>query len=233
MPALSDTQKSQTRFHLIYNDGTPAGDRARLEKAINNIPDAWTVTRIGDLLVRCEGAYALTQLSAGDLITDERIAITGDVVRTTDSKNRETWNKRQRYYLQETTMLARALGVRNYRDPEEAIAGYLVDGGIYINSIPGPAGENGAKWLTGINAPALDIGESVGDFYLRTANGDIFKKTDEVTWTYQINIRGIKGDTGPRGPQGFSGEQGIQGIPGVDGQGLTPTSFGQYSYMYG
>jgi hypothetical protein len=176
MPALSDTQKSQTRFHLSHTAATPAGDRARLERAMNEVPDNWTVTRIGDLLTRCEAAYTLTQLTAGDLITDERIAITGDVIRTTDSKNRETWAKRQRYYLQETTMLARSLGVRNYRDPEEAAAGYLIDGGTYINSIPGPKGDTGSvsaasgiilQWSaapnTGVNQTAIfvDIADGV------------------------------------------------------------------------
>lgn len=144
MPALSEISKSQARFHLLYNDATPAGDRSRIERAMKNIADEWTVGRIGELITRCENAFTETQLEEGDLVADEEIAITGDVVRTTQSRNRATWNKRQRYYLHETNALARTLGVRNYRDQEQALAGYLVDGAMYINSIPGPKGDTGS-----------------------------------------------------------------------------------------
>lgn len=149
MPALSDTQKSTCRFHLSYTAATPAGDRARAERAMNEVPDDYTVGKIGELLTRCETAFTATQLNAGDLISDEQVGISGDTVRTTTQKNRATYQSRQRHYLLETGNLARALGVRNYTDPESGGAGYLIEGGSYINSIPGPVGEKGAPGRTG------------------------------------------------------------------------------------
>lgn len=183
MPALSNIQKSQCRFHLLYNTATPAGDRARIERAMNEIPDDWTVGRIGELISRCEDAHDQTQLEEGDLVADEEVAITGDVIRTTQAKNRATWNKRQRYYLHETNTLARSLGVRNYRDLDQALAGYLVDGGTYINSIPGVKGDPGSisaatgivlQWseapLTGANQTALFIDIADGVLKIRAPN---------------------------------------------------------------
>lgn len=183
MPALSEISKSQTRFHLLYNDAVPAGDRARIERAMTETADDWTVTRISELITRCENAFLETQLEEGDLVADEEIAITGDVVRTTQSRNRATWNKRQRYYLHETNALARTLGVRNYRDQEQAIAGYLVDGGLYINSIPGNKGDTGSvsaaagivlQWSvapdTGIQQSAIFVDIADGILKVRSPN---------------------------------------------------------------
>lgn len=143
MVALSNISKSQCRFHLSYNAGTPAGDRARLERAMSEVPDSYTVGKIEQILVRCEDAFSDTQLEAGDLTSDEQVGITGDVVRTTTQKLRASWQKRQRNYEGETRLLARSLGVRNYSDPEEAGVGYLIEGGSYINSIPGIKGDTG------------------------------------------------------------------------------------------
>lgn len=183
MSVLPDIGKSQARYHLMYNGGTPAGDRARLERSMNEIADTWTVNRITDLINRCETAYALSELEAGDLVVDERVAISGDVVRTTDSQVRDTWNKRQRYYLAETNQLARSLGVRNYRDLSAAIAGYLIEGATYINSVPGAKGETGTvssatglilNWSTppetGANQSALFVDGADGVLKLRGPN---------------------------------------------------------------
>ena len=180
MPALSEIQKSEVRFHLMYNTATPAGDRSRLERATSEIADDWTRNRIIDLINRCETAWAQTQLTEGDLIVDERVAITGDVIRTTDSEIRESWNKRQRYYLNETNMLARTLGVRNYRDEEQALQAYLVEGGSYINSIPGAKGDTGSVnaaaglILNWSNAPSTGNNQSA--IFIDLADGRIKKR---------------------------------------------------------
>jgi len=196
MVALTDTQKSMVRFHLAYSDAVPAGDRARLEEAMSLVPDEWTRSRIGDVLARCETAYSLTQLTAGDLTLDEQVAVTGDVVSTTDTKSRASWSKRQRFYAIETDNLALILGVRNYRNPEQALNGYLRDGGTYIKSIPGPQGLGGAVWHTLAGVPTNgQFNERAGDFALDTDTGDTYKKTDETTWTFQLNLRGVAGAT--------------------------------------
>jgi hypothetical protein len=149
MVTLNDTQKSQVKFHLAYNLATPATDRARLERSCNEIDSTWTVTRITDLITRCENAYTATAIEEGELAIDEQTEVTGDVVRTTKAKNRDPFNRRQRAYLLETSRLALTLGVRNYRDPEQALRGYLIDGGTYIKSIPGPQGEQGTQGTQG------------------------------------------------------------------------------------
>ena len=265
MVSLTDVQQSQTRFHLGYHEGIPAGDRARLLKAMTLLPDAWTAVRVGDVLVRCEDAYDLTALSAGDLNLDSEVDTIGDTTQTTQTKARSSWEKRQRYYLLQTDSLALTLGVRNYRNPQQALNGYLQDGGLFINSVVGPPGEDGSVWLSGAGAPTNGIGETLNDLYLNTDNGDLYQKstntswsllvnlrgvagttwytgsgaptdgqfteaiddfyldsasgdyyqkTDASTWTLQGNIEGPKGDTGDTGPQGIQGEQGVKGDTG-------------------
>lgn len=68
----------------------------------------------------------------------------------------------------------------------------------------GANGIDGTKWYSGAIAPTGGIGV-VGDWYLNTANSDVYLKTGASAWTLQMNIKGPQGD------------QGIQGPPGVDG----------------
>lgn len=158
---------------------------------MSELIDVWTRTRIGEVLVRCEASFNLTQLDSGDLGVDEEVAITGDVTRTTATSLRASWEKRQRYYLQETVNLALVLGVRNYRDPEQALNGYLVEGGVYINSIPGVAGNDGAVWYSGSGVPSNgEFNETVGDFAIDTDTSNVYQKVDETSWVLQLNIKG-------------------------------------------
>jgi hypothetical protein len=70
-------------------------------------------------------------------------------------------------------------------------------------------GTPGEKWFSGAGMPAGAMaGTLVGDWYLDTANGDVYEKTTTSVWTWRTNIRG------PQGIQGVQGPQGIQGIPG-------------------
>ena len=81
---------------------------------------------------------------------------------------------------------------------------------------PGPAGDDGADgadgsdgadgapgsvWRSGSGAPAGGLG-IVGDWYLNTANGDVYEKTGASAYTLRDNL------TGPQGEPGESGEGG-------------------------
>ena len=89
--------------------------------------------------------------------------------------------------------------------------------------VPGTPGE---KWFSGSGAPSGATG-IIGDWYLDTANGDVYEKTGASTWTSRGNLKGATGSQGIQGPQGTAGTngtngaQGVQGIPGPEGpQGI-------------
>jgi Collagen triple helix repeat (20 copies) len=93
---------------------------------------------------------------------------------------------------------------------------------LKLSGPQGAAGTPGSKWWTAATTPASGTGV-VGDFFLNTANGDIYEKTGTTTWTNRGNIKGPKGDTGAAGAagadgaQGPKGDTGAQGVPGPDG----------------
>jgi hypothetical protein len=74
----------------------------------------------------------------------------------------------------------------------------------------GKAGEDGATWLSGTTVPSTELGV-VGDFYLRTTTSDVYKKTSEAVWSFQVNIEGEKGETGAEGKEGAAGKEGPAG----------------------
>jgi len=80
----------------------------------------------------------------------------------------------------------------------------------------GAAGTPGEKWFSGSGAPAGATG-IVGDWYLDTANGDIYEKTGTSTWTSRGNLRGPTGATGSTGSTGAPGSTGATGAPGAPG----------------
>lgn len=66
-------------------------------------------------------------------------------------------------------------------------------------------GKDGASWLFG----DYDIREyphsaegKIGDFYLNTTDGELYKKTGESTWERVGNLKGKVGETGPAGTNG-------------------------------
>lgn len=63
---------------------------------------------------------------------------------------------------------------------------------------------SGANWWSGSGAPASSLG-SVGDYYLNTASGDIYRKTAATVWSWQMNTKGPKGDKGDAGSDGEDG----------------------------
>jgi len=83
-------------------------------------------------------------------------------------------------------------------------------------------GGSGSIWYEGAGVPSSGLGAD-GDFYLNTANGDVYQKA-AGSWGAAVgNIAGPQGPqgptgpTGPTGPQGNDGPQGPQGATGPQG----------------
>ena len=90
------------------------------------------------------------------------------------------------------------------------------------------------QWKYGTGVPAVNLG-TTGDYYLDTATGNVYSKTNGTMWILISNIMGPQGLTGATGPQGIqglpgpigatgpigltgpAGPQGIQGLPGPIG----------------
>ena len=70
----------------------------------------------------------------------------------------------------------------------------------------GAAGKAGSAWWSGITTPSNGIG-SDNDYYLNTANGDLYNKT-AGSWQQVMNTVGPQGPQGPVGLQGPVGEIG-------------------------
>lgn len=56
----------------------------------------------------------------------------------------------------------------------------------------GPAGVNANRWRSGVGVPSNALG-SVDDYYLNTANGDVYQKTASTVWTLIADISGPVG----------------------------------------
>ena len=73
------------------------------------------------------------------------------------------------------------------------------------------------QWKYGAGVPASNLG-LVGDYYLDTATGNVYTKTNGTTWVLISNIMGPQGPIGLTGATGAAGPQGPQGIQGAAGQ---------------
>ena len=136
---LSDFDKSRVRYHLGYfTVSVPAGDYARLEEAMNTVPDSFFVDKIIVQIGRCDTAEKKTEVASTPSTRLETIA--GDVDRTIRSSNaKEALKIWSEIYLYETNRLAGILYVANYKDPVHARYRYERSGAEFIQALPGPA----------------------------------------------------------------------------------------------
>ena len=136
---LSDFDKSRVRYHLGYfTVSVPAGDYARLEEAMNTVPDSFFVDKIIVQIGRCDTAEKKTEVASTPSTRLETIA--GDVDRTLRSSNaKEALKIWSEIYLYETNRLAGILYVANYKDPIQARYRYERSGAEFIQALPGPA----------------------------------------------------------------------------------------------
>lgn len=136
---LSDFDKSRIRYHLGYfTVSVPAGDYARLEEAMNTVPDSYFYDKITIQIGRCDTAEKKTEVATSPSTRLETIV--GDVDRTIKSSNAKdalkVWDE---IYLYETNRLAGILYVPNYKDPLQARYRFDRSGAEFIQALPGPA----------------------------------------------------------------------------------------------
>ena len=137
--------QSKVRWHLGYNNTSiPAGDQARLEEAINNIPDSFWYSKISEQVTRCDEAEKRTDMtgSVNNFTTPKNRLenIAGDVSRTISTSDfKETLKTWTQIYIYETDRLASHLYVPNYRNPEQARYRFNREGAEFIQALPGPA----------------------------------------------------------------------------------------------
>lgn len=140
MVALSELDKSRCRFHLGYGAGTPAGDRARLEEAMNGLQDNYEFNRVIELLARCDRAFQLTEQNAlGRYETKELYVgdINRSIIRESATQSARRWWEN---YLMETDLLAfHPLWVPNYRREDNLRYRFSRTGAEFIKAVPGPA----------------------------------------------------------------------------------------------
>lgn len=142
---LSNFNKSRIRYHLgYYVVSIPAGDYARLEEAMNSVPDSLFHDKIVYQIDRCDAAEKKTQLASLDpnfTPPSTRVeGILGDVDRTIRSSNvRDALRLWQDVYIYETNRLAQILYVPNYKDEMQARYRYERSGAEFIQALPGPA----------------------------------------------------------------------------------------------
>jgi hypothetical protein len=72
------------------------------------------------------------------------------------------------------------------------------------------------QWKYGAGVPASNLG-LVGDYYLDTATGNVYTKTNGTTWVLISNIMGPQGPAGAVGATGVAGPQGPSGVAGLMG----------------
>jgi len=144
MVALSTLYKSMCRYALGYGAGTPAGDRARLEQAMNEIEDDYMLERVKYHIERVldaidDSAPDTDKIGADPTDLSYRELITGDINRSVIRYENERSGKKYDKIGLEAQLLADLLFVPNYRDPTTYYQRFYADGGTYIRAVPGPA----------------------------------------------------------------------------------------------
>lgn len=142
---LDNFLKSKIRWHLGYNTTSiPAGDLARLEEALDNVPDTFWYQKLVEQVNRCDEAEKRTDMTGSannNTVPRNRLEnIAGDVDRTiTTTDFKETLKTWTEIYLYETDRLALHLYVANYRNPMQARYRFEREGAEFIQALPGPA----------------------------------------------------------------------------------------------
>jgi hypothetical protein len=139
MVALSDYDKSRCRYVLAYGQGTPSGDRARLENAMNSIEDEFTRLRVVYHIDRCMDAIDESESDNEVAGLEYKELISGNINRSVIRYRAERTRQREEAIIFEAQMLADLLFVPNYRDPIQYQQRYYVEGGSYVMAVPGPA----------------------------------------------------------------------------------------------
>lgn len=143
MPALTEADKQRARWHLYGSGGgVPAGDKAAIEEAIDNLPDNYTVQQVRRQLDRCDAAWEKTDVNGtSDPPVFQREITSGDINRSVvrSAQDKRLVDYYWQIYYKEVEDLARILWVPEYRTPENDHWRFARSGGEYVMSLPGAA----------------------------------------------------------------------------------------------
>jgi hypothetical protein len=122
--------------------GVPAGDKAAIEEAMENLPDNYTVQQVRRQLDRCDEAWTLTEVtSSNDPPIFQREITSGDINRSVvrSAQDRRLRDYYWDIYYKEVEQLARILWVPEYRTPNNDHWRFARSGGEFVMSLPGVA----------------------------------------------------------------------------------------------
>ena len=132
---LAEFYKQRIRWHLNgLQSGIPLGDLARLEQAMDQIPDTYARTRVYEAIDRCDDAYAATRTLVRGMDVTESQSYIGDINRTVTRAEKSTklWSQYWDVYQRCIEELANRLwapyfygGRGEYR--HERNAGYVME----------------------------------------------------------------------------------------------------------
>jgi hypothetical protein len=94
--------------------------------------------------------------------------------------------------------------IKSIAGTDAIVTGLAQGGGDGTDGEDGEDGIDGATWISGTAVPTTEGVD--GDYYLRTTNYEIYKKTNE-TWNSIGNIKGLTGDDGADGATWLSGTE--------------------------
>lgn len=160
MVALTEIYKSKARFFLMgTGGGIPAGDKVRIEEALNEIPDDTQKTLIEQQIDRCENRYTdFDNANTSVSIAGETYA--GDITRTVlrSQRNLQIIKMIEEAFYAEVRRLANLLWCPYFTVPGDFdVYRYARSGGTYVNSLPGLNGAPGFHlpylWDGGIGVP--------------------------------------------------------------------------------
>jgi hypothetical protein len=188
---------------------------------------------------------AVIRTSTGALASNTAVAIRVNIRQTTTTGT-IVYSERQNVITDQFGLVNFIIGngtllSGNFANIPWANGPFFLDLGVAFSGLPNPAiymsygtqqmmsvpyalyaktsGNLVNQWKYGAGIPASNLG-LVGDYYLDTATGNVYNKTNSTTWVLITNITGPQGSagaTGPQGPIGLTGPVGLTGPQGVAG----------------
>jgi hypothetical protein len=123
---LSEAQKEEIRFHLAVTDAVADGDQIIFNDRIGQPLSEARLRRIRETLEACDRSYgSLLELTT----TRKQQLVTGDVIRNITDFEAERTTARKRYVAQ-CDLLAEALGVPNWRNPDSPFFWRIGESGV-------------------------------------------------------------------------------------------------------
>jgi hypothetical protein len=175
-------------FTVPVNMSYRANDRVRISNSSSKYMEGVVTSYIAGVLT-----VNVDRIVGSGSYTSWTIGITGDVGAT---------GPQGLQGLQGIQGVAGAQGIQGLKGATGATGATGPAGAQGIQGLKGATGATGAdgqdgtasRWLSG-NGNVGNGQGNVGDWYLRTSNGDLYEKTGSLTWTHRMNIMGSGGSS--------------------------------------